>query len=93
MAHYVVALSLLLVVASCSSVLSAPDEERYVSKDYNRDLYDWLTATRYAVAGQPYKYPYYLGNSVASNMRLPKRNSELINSLLSLPKNMNEAGK
>ncbi|KAH8417977.1 hypothetical protein KR222_009698 [Zaprionus bogoriensis] len=99
MANYALALAVMLMSGclSCSTVLAMPDEERYVGKDYNRDLYDWFNnAARYAplqVTASPCKYPYYLGNSMAPNLRLPKRNSELINSLLSLPKNMNDAGK
>lgn len=78
--------------------MATPDEERYVEKEYNRDLYDWFNnAARYApiAPGSPCKYPYFLANTLpnANNMRMPKRNSELINSLLSLPKNMNDAGK
>ncbi|XP_023167501.1 protein PDF [Drosophila hydei] len=90
----------LLALAGClcwTLVLASPDEERYVEKEYNRDLYDWINnVARYGRVQVPAtlcKYPNYLPNSLPTNMRMPKRNSELINSLLSLPKNMNEAGK
>ncbi|KAH8311162.1 hypothetical protein KR044_004638 [Drosophila immigrans] len=100
MANYSFILALLVLV-SCSLVVASPDEERYMEKEYNRDLIDWInSAARYApmqAAGNPCKYyPYYLANALPNsnnNIRLPKRNSELINSLLSLPKNMNDAGK
>ncbi|KAL7727049.1 hypothetical protein ACLKA6_004030 [Drosophila palustris] len=97
MANYALALALLLIAIyiSRSTVLATPDEERYVEKEYNRDLYDWLNnAARYAPIA-PCKYPYFQANTLpnVNNMRMPKRNSELINSLLSLPKNMNDAGK
>lgn len=99
MANYALAMALLMMASSftCSTVLATPDEERYMGKEYNRDLYDWFNnAARYTplqANSSPCKYPYYLGNSLGTNIRLPKRNSELINSLLSLPKNMNDAGK
>ncbi|TDG43165.1 hypothetical protein AWZ03_010399 [Drosophila navojoa] len=90
----------LLALACClcwSLVEASPDEERYVEKEYNRDLYDWINnVARYGRVQMPAtlcKYPNYLANSLTNTMRMPKRNSELINSLLSLPKNMNEAGK
>ncbi|XP_034115384.1 protein PDF [Drosophila nasuta] len=98
MANYNLILALLVLI-SCSLVVATPDEERYMEKEYNRDLFDWINnAARYAplqAAGNPCKYyPYYLANALPNNnMRMPKRNSELINSLLSLPKNMNDAGK
>lgn len=99
MANYALAMALLMMAScfTCSTVLATPDEERYMGKEYNRDLYDWFNnAARYTPVqanSSPCKYPYYLSNSLGPNIRLPKRNSELINSLLSLPKNMNDAGK
>ncbi|ALC45431.1 Pdf [Drosophila busckii] len=92
-------LALLLMLSSMHISTLLADEERYMEKDFNRDLMDWLNnAARYAPIPVPAslcKYPYQMLNSLSMPlpMRLPKRNSELINSLLSLPKNMNEAGK
>ncbi|XP_018792176.1 PREDICTED: protein PDF [Bactrocera latifrons] len=73
-----------------SQALPTPDEERYMEKDYNREFLNWLNSIQYP---QPYATPckYYPINSLTGPV--PKRNSELINSLLSLPKSMNEAGK
>ncbi|KRF83345.1 protein PDF isoform X2 [Drosophila virilis] len=99
MTCYALTLALLALAGCicCTFARATPDEERYVEKEYNRDLYDWINnAVRYAPVqppGPPCKYPYFLDNSLNPNMRMPKRNSELINSLLSLPKNMNDAGK
>ncbi|XP_017492803.1 PREDICTED: protein PDF [Rhagoletis zephyria] len=73
-----------------SKALPTPDEDRYLEKEYNRELLNWLNSVQYP---QPYAVPckYYPTNSFTGPV--PKRNSELINSLLSLPKSMNEAGK
>ncbi|XP_067644472.1 protein PDF [Eurosta solidaginis] len=73
-----------------SKALPTPDEDRYIDKEYNRELLNWLNSVQYP---QPYAAPckYYPINSFTGP--IPKRNSELINSLLSLPKGMNEAGK
>uniref|UniRef100_A0A1B0AID3 Pigment dispersing factor n=1 Tax=Glossina pallidipes TaxID=7398 RepID=A0A1B0AID3_GLOPL len=95
---YKVNRSMLFVIIVTVSVmglswsLPIPDEERYFDKELNRDLMNWL-ASATAQYGQPFNNPckYYHGNGMAPAM--PKRNSELINSLLSLPKNMNDAGK
>ncbi|XP_030376163.1 protein PDF [Scaptodrosophila lebanonensis] len=97
MARYALAMALsLLAVAAMlpsSLALPSPDEERYVEKEYNRELINLLNAVQYAPQqlGNLCKYPYFFANSLRGPM--PKRNSELINSLLSLPKNMNDAGK
>ncbi|XP_014093329.1 protein PDF [Bactrocera oleae] len=82
-------LSFCLVLYS-SQALPTPDEERYMEKEYNRELLNWLNSIQYP---QAYAAPckYYPINSLTGPV--PKRNSELINSLLSLPKSMNEAGK
>nr|BAD22538.1 pigment-dispersing factor [Phormia regina] len=87
--YFLMALVLAAVLVTVTS-LPTPDEERYFDKEFNRDLINWLTSIRYA---QPSNNPcrYYAGNTLTAPM--PKRNSELINSLLSLPKNMNDAGK
>ncbi|XP_036335621.1 protein PDF [Rhagoletis pomonella] len=73
-----------------SKALPTPDEDLYLEKEYNRELLNWLNSVQYP---QPYAVPckYYPTNSFTGPV--PKRNSELINSLLSLPKSMNEAGK
>ncbi|XP_037940023.1 protein PDF isoform X2 [Teleopsis dalmanni] len=73
-----------------SLTLPTPDEERYWDKEYNRELLNWLSSVQYP---QQFINPckYYMGNMLTGPV--PKRNSELINSLLSLPKNMNDAGK
>ncbi|CAD7082399.1 unnamed protein product [Hermetia illucens] len=68
--------------------LPAPDEERYLDKEYTRELISWLTALNPSATNPCRFYP--SGNIIGP---LPKRNSELINSLLSLPKTMNDAGK
>ncbi|XP_054731639.1 protein PDF [Anastrepha obliqua] len=86
-------LVLTLVLSSIfisSKAMPTPDEERYLDKEYNRELLNWLNLVQYP---QPYAVPckYYPIDSLTGPV--PKRNSELINSLLSLPKSMNEAGK
>ncbi|XP_023309125.2 protein PDF [Lucilia cuprina] len=87
--YLMMALVLGLVLASVTS-LPTPDEERYFDKEFNRDLINWLASVHYAQSiNNPCRY--YGGNTLTAPM--PKRNSELINSLLSLPKNMNDAGK
>lgn len=79
-----------------TGAMARPDEERYVRKEYNRDLLDWLNQMGQFTPGQLAtlcRYPLYLENSLVEPVPIRKRNSELINSLLSLPKNMNDAGK
>ncbi|TMW46574.1 hypothetical protein DOY81_008345 [Sarcophaga bullata] len=83
---------LILILASVliTASLPTPDEERYFDKELSRDLVNWLTSVHYAPSiNNPCRY--YSGNTLTAPML--KRNSELINSLLSLPKNMNDAGK
>ncbi|KAH8384060.1 hypothetical protein KR009_011976 [Drosophila setifemur] len=89
---------LLLILAVCygCGAMAVPDEERYVRKDYNRDLLDWFNTVGQFTPRQVAtlcRYPLILDNSLGDPMPIRKRNSELINSLLSLPKNMNDAGK
>ncbi|XP_017144647.1 protein PDF [Drosophila miranda] len=97
MAQYALTLAM-LIAALCSRcelsrTMSLPDEERYVRKEYNRDLMDWFNTVGQLAPNQGVplcRYPYITDNSLSIPTR--KRNSEIINSLLSLPKNMNEAG-
>ncbi|XP_068157550.1 protein PDF [Drosophila tropicalis] len=100
MARYGMIFSLLILAICCHwcccAALAAPDEERYIRKDFNRDLLDWYNNANQYPSGQLAslcRYPYFLDNSLIGPVRMRKRNSELINSLLSLPKNMNDAGK
>ncbi|XP_039495008.1 protein PDF [Drosophila santomea] len=104
MARYTYLAALVLLGICCqwgsSAAMAMPDEERYVRKEYNRDLLDWFNNVGVGVGqfspGQVAtlcRYPLILENSLGAAMPIRKRNSELINSLLSLPKNMNDAGK
>ncbi|KAM7355500.1 pigment-dispersing factor isoform 1-T6 [Cochliomyia hominivorax] len=87
--YFFVALVLATVLVTVTS-LPPPEEDGYFDKEFNRDLINWLTSLHYAHSlNNPCRY--YAGNALTAAM--PKRNSELINSLLSLPKNMNDAGK
>ncbi|BFF91245.1 protein PDF [Drosophila madeirensis] len=97
MARYALTLALLIVTVcsrcELSRSMALPDEERYVRKEYNRDLMDWFNTVGQLAPNQAVplcRYPYIVDNSLSIPTR--KRNSEIINSLLSLPKNMNEAG-
>ncbi|XP_016984214.1 protein PDF [Drosophila rhopaloa] len=93
---YIFVLVLLAICSRCGSSMAIPDEERYVRKEYNRDLLDWVNNLGQFTPGQVAtlcRYPLVLENSLVPSMPIRKRNSELINSLLSLPKNMNDAGK
>ncbi|KAH8306300.1 hypothetical protein KR018_006873 [Drosophila ironensis] len=94
----ILVLALLAISSRCRSsvAMAMPDEERYVRKEYNRDLLDWFNNVGQFTPGQVAalcRYPLFVENSLAGPMAIRKRNSELINSLLSLPKNMNDAGK
>ncbi|XP_037725457.1 protein PDF [Drosophila subpulchrella] len=101
MARYNFAVAILVLLAisarwGSSGAMALPDEERYVRKEYNRDLLDWLNNVGQFSPGQVAtlcRYPLILENSLGPAVPIRKRNSELINSLLSLPKNMNDAGK
>ncbi|XP_016950867.1 protein PDF [Drosophila biarmipes] len=101
MARYNFAVVILVLLAisarwGCAGAMALPDEERYVRKEYNRDLLDWLNSVGQFSPGQVAtlcRYPLILENSLGPAVPIRKRNSELINSLLSLPKNMNDAGK
>ncbi|KAG8239166.1 hypothetical protein J437_LFUL018917 [Ladona fulva] len=55
------------------------EDEKYLDKEYAREIASWLT--QLAARGAEHPIPAH------------KRNSELINSLLGLPKVMNDAGK
>ncbi|XP_005181776.3 pigment-dispersing hormone type 2 [Musca domestica] len=74
-----------------AAALPAQEDERYFEKQLNRELLNnWLSSARGVQAiNNPCRY--YPDNTWSAAM--PKRNSELINSLLSLPKSMNDAGK
>ncbi|KAH8293801.1 hypothetical protein KR054_004764 [Drosophila jambulina] len=95
---FALVLVLLAIFSRCGSTgaMAMPDEERYVRKEYNRDLLDWFNTMGQFSPGQVAtlcRYPLILENSLGEPIPIRKRNSELINSLLSLPKNMNDAGK
>ncbi|XP_017131817.1 protein PDF [Drosophila elegans] len=95
---YVLVLVLLAICSRCghTGAMAMPDEERYVRKEYNRDLMDWFNTIGLLTPNQVAnlcRYPLILDNSLVPSVPIRKRNSELINSLLSLPKNMNDAGK
>eukprot|EP00099_Drosophila_melanogaster_P015664 NP_524517.1 Pigment-dispersing factor [Drosophila melanogaster] len=102
MARYTYLVALVLLAICCQwgycGAMAMPDEERYVRKEYNRDLLDWFNNVGVGQfsPGQVAtlcRYPLILENSLGPSVPIRKRNSELINSLLSLPKNMNDAGK
>ncbi|XP_013115957.2 protein PDF-like [Stomoxys calcitrans] len=80
-----------LFLCDAATALPTSEDERFFEKQLNRELINnWLTSVRSSqVLNNPCRY--YVDNSWMAPM--PKRNSELINSLLSLPKNMNDAGK
>ncbi|XP_061396464.1 protein PDF-like [Musca vetustissima] len=79
---------LALFLCKFSAALPAQENDRYFEKQLNRELLNnWLTSARSIQALNSY----YPDNTWSAPM--PKRNSELINSLLSLPKGMNDAGK
>ncbi|XP_017052353.1 protein PDF [Drosophila ficusphila] len=95
---YILVVVLLAICSRLGSfgTMAMPDEERYVRKEYNRDFLDWFNTVGQFTPGQVAaicRYPFILENSLGPSMPIRKRNSELINSLLSLPKNMNDAGK
>ncbi|XP_055631246.1 protein PDF isoform X2 [Toxorhynchites rutilus septentrionalis] len=80
------------------------EEDRFsLDKDYMRQLVERLADQQspmassdiYSIPCRPCFYPNYPIPSEISISHNPyaKRNSELINSLLSLPKSMNDAGK
>lgn len=70
--------------------------EIYYCSQLNRELLNWLQtlqANRPLIAN-PCNPLYGVNtNGIGANQQLTKRNSELINSLLGLPKNLNDAGK
>ncbi|XP_055844609.1 protein PDF [Episyrphus balteatus] len=85
----IIFLALVVICLGVSAVsLPTPDEERFLDKEYARELINWLSTLQAPVSNNPCKY---YGNGISGMMT--KRNSELINSLLSLPKGMNDAGK
>ncbi|XP_075161757.1 protein PDF-like [Haematobia irritans] len=86
----------LVVVSLCvwNTAIASPSAEdnSYFDRQMNRDmLTKWISSVR---NGQVVTNPcrYYTESSWPLPS-MPKRNSELINSLLSLPKSMNDAGK
>ncbi|XP_037035176.1 protein PDF [Bradysia coprophila] len=64
-----------------------PDEDRYYDKEYVRELASFIAAL--SGSGNNPCHNNYAGYTNP----IPKRNSELINSLLSLPKTMSDVGK
>lgn len=73
-----------------------------ILQQYIRQLAEWLAGSDTSELSEMHSLPacracfYHLHNpyvTVVSNKRYGKRNSELINSLLSLPKKLNDAGK
>ncbi|XP_075161546.1 protein PDF-like [Haematobia irritans] len=93
----IVYLSVILMwlgIVLCNAVTALPisEDERYFEKQLNPELINnWLSSVRNSQNLNKSPCRYYAENSWTGPM--PKRNSELINSLLSLPKNMNDAGK
>uniref|UniRef100_A0A336LLB3 CSON011699 protein n=1 Tax=Culicoides sonorensis TaxID=179676 RepID=A0A336LLB3_CULSO len=88
------AVLLLCLCVTIGFASPAPDEEHYLDKEDVKELAAWLSTL-----SRPLSYnhlppcrPYYMDGNYLSNP-MPKRNSELINSLLSLPKTMSDAGK
>ncbi|XP_073840375.1 pigment-dispersing factor [Musca autumnalis] len=81
-----------LLLCNAAIALPAPDEEQYFDKQLNRELINrWLSSIHNA---QNLNNPcHFYGGDGTWTAPMPKRNSELINSLLSLPKSMNDAGK
>ncbi|XP_061388726.1 protein PDF-like [Musca vetustissima] len=74
-----------------SAALPAQENGRYFEKQLNRELFNnWLTSAR-SIQALNNPCSYYPDKTWSAPM--PKRNSELINSLLSLPKSMKYAGK
>ncbi|XP_055914277.1 protein PDF [Eupeodes corollae] len=84
----IIFLAVVVIWLGLSVALPTPDEERFLDKEYTRELLNWLSTLQAPVSNNPCKY---YGNGISGMMT--KRNSELINSLLSLPKGMNDAGK
>ncbi|KAJ6643358.1 Protein PDF [Pseudolycoriella hygida] len=66
---------------------TTPDDERFFDKEYVRELASFIAALS-GSSNSPCHNNY---GGYANPM--PKRNSELINSLLSLPKTMSDVGK
>ncbi|NP_001296000.1 peptide deformylase, mitochondrial precursor [Musca domestica] len=82
-----------LLLCHVATALPAPDEEQYFDKQLNRELINrWLSSIHNAQILNNNPCRFYGGDGTWT-APLPKRNSELINSLLSLPKSMNDAGK
>ncbi|XP_063695633.1 protein PDF [Culicoides brevitarsis] len=87
---------LLCVCATMSFASPTPDEEHYFDKEDVKELAAWLSTLGRPMYNNynhlPPCRPYYMDTQYLS-APMPKRNSELINSLLSLPKTMSDAGK
>ncbi|XP_061402865.1 protein PDF-like [Musca vetustissima] len=81
-----------MLLCNLAVALPTPDEEQYFDKQLNRELINrWLSSIHNAqILNNPCRY--YTADGTWTPP-MPKRNSELINSLLSLPKSMNDAGK
>ncbi|XP_013115958.1 protein PDF-like [Stomoxys calcitrans] len=95
MANFVYITLTLIWMSLCwwNTTVASPstDDELYFDRQLNRELLNkWISSVRNAqMLNNPCRNS--ADNTWASAM--PKRNSELINSLLSLPKSMNDAGK
>ncbi|XP_050093100.1 protein PDF [Anopheles aquasalis] len=84
-----------------SAALPAFDDERDFERElYYRQLPEWPLSSPADLLGEPAVLPllgaafeYRQPIHAAASAPHVKRNSELINSLLSLPKSMNDAGK
>ncbi|XP_062550606.1 protein PDF [Armigeres subalbatus] len=92
-----------LCFSMCSSLPSYDTDLADIENDqYMRQLTEWLANTDSNDFNELYSSPacracfYRIRDpyvNVVSDKRYGKRNSELINSLLSLPKKLNDAGK
>ncbi|XP_055704470.1 protein PDF [Phlebotomus papatasi] len=74
--------------------MPAMDDDNYYNKELVREFAPWMMApVAYSQPENPCQTTYNLPENFLIPPVLHKRNSELINSLLSLPKTMNDAGK
>ncbi|XP_059614043.1 pigment-dispersing hormone type 1 [Phlebotomus argentipes] len=82
------------LILGLALAMPAMDDDLYYDRQFSRDFTPWMAASL-AYTRQP-ETPcqfYNLPGNYLTPPQIHKRNSELINSLLSLPKTMNDAGK
>ncbi|GAB0090410.1 Protein PDF [Sergentomyia squamirostris] len=94
----IISLKILSVLFVCQLVMVAlamppPEEEYYYDREFPREFAPWMMSPwTYSQVENPCQPVYtFKGNYLLPSQH--KRNSELINSLLTLPKTMNDAGK